>query len=272
MQDVAVHTCADASWLTSLQFYSLHHLSFMHQAISPIARQNLSDDLAARVRQLISDGEYASGDRLPSIAEMARSFGVGHPTLREALKKLETLGIITIRHGSGVYVGRDDNSLLIPNPVFSGAATQKLLLDLIEARTPVEMTTAALAAEHATAEQLQEMRGLLQQAAQSFEDDVVLSALNMKFHREIAAASGNSVLAQLLEVLTQTFRHEQRLLLDIYGFRQKDHQEHWGILQALESRDPALAKERMQLHLEGVRQVLLRWNAAAVSVRTDAKY
>lgn len=236
----------------------------MQQTLGPVARQNLSNDLAARVRQLISEREYQSGDRLPSIAEMARSFGVGHPTLREALKKLETLGIVTIRHGSGVYVGRDDNSLLIPNPVFSGSATQKLLLDLIEARIPIEITSVALAARHATREQLREMHSLLERAGQSFDDDVVLSGLNMSFHREIAAASGNIVLSQLLEVLTNTFQHEQRLLLDIHGFRQKDHQEHQGILEALEQQDSTLAQERMRAHLDGVREVLLRWGSATL--------
>ena len=230
----------------------------------PVARQSLSDDLAVRVRQLIQGGSFQPGDRLPSINDMARRFGVGHPTLREALKKLETLGVVTIRHGSGVYVGTDNNSLVIPNPIFSGSVTRKLLLDLIEARVPVEVTAAGLAAQHATGEHLQQMRALLRRAEESRDDDAALSAANMGFHREIASSSGNKVLGQLLEVLTNVFHEEQRLILNIYGSRQKDHQEHLQILEALEQKDADLAIERMRAHLEGVRDVLLRWDSETV--------
>lgn len=200
------------------------------------------------------------GDRLPSISEMARRFGVGPPTLREALKKLETLGIVTIRHGSGVYVGRDHNSLLVSNPVYEEIVSKKLLQDLIEARILIELKSVSLAAEHATAEQLNAMRLLLDKAAHSLDDDAELSATNMAFHREIALASGNSVLLQILEVLSRLFQHEQRLILDIFGSRKQDHAEHLEILDALERRDAELATERMRTHLEGVREALVRWN------------
>jgi GntR family transcriptional regulator, transcriptional repressor for pyruvate dehydrogenase complex len=231
--------------------------------IEPVVRHSLSDDLAKRVRGLIREGKYRPGDRLPSINEMARRFGVGHPTLREALKKLETLGIVYIRHGSGVYVGRDDNSLLISNPVFSGAATRKLLTDLIEARIPVEVTSVELAAHNASEEDLWEMRALLTRAADNLENEEALSAANLSFHRAVAAASGNSVLAQILEVLTNLFQAEQRLILRIYGSREQDYREHVEILDALERKDAPLAVARMRAHLEGVREVLLRSRSGA---------
>jgi GntR family transcriptional regulator, transcriptional repressor for pyruvate dehydrogenase complex len=236
----------------------------MNQVITPIARQSLADGLAERVRTLIQTGDFKPGDRLPSINEMARRFGVGHPTLREALKKLETLGIVTIRHGSGVYVGRDDNSLVISNPVYTGAITRKLLIDLIEARIPVELTSVSLAATNATAEHLGEMRALLVRAEENLDDDAVLSVINMAFHRSIATASGNRVLAQLLEVLTDLFREEQRVILGIYGSRQKDLREHRQILDALERRDEDTAVSRMRSHLEEVRDVIRRTETDAL--------
>jgi GntR family transcriptional regulator, transcriptional repressor for pyruvate dehydrogenase complex len=238
----------------------------MHQ-LSPVTRQSLSDGLAERVRELIQAAGFEPGDRLPSIAEMARRFGVGHPTLREALKKLETLGIVTIRHGSGVYVGKDENSLVITNPVFSGAITRKLLLDLVDARTPLEVTSARLAATNATDRHLETMRRLLDRAEESLDDDALLSEVNMAFHREIASASGNAVLMQLQEVLTNVFRAEQRLILGIYGSRRKDHREHVEIFEALESRGPELAVGRMRAHLDGVRDALLRWESETLPGR-----
>lgn len=232
----------------------------MAKMSGPSPRQSLSDDLVLRIQQLIDTGAYAVGDRLPSIMEMSRRFGVGHPTLREALKKLETLGIVDIRHGSGVYVGKKGETLLVSNPIYAGSVSKKLLIDLIEARIPIETQSAALAAVNATEAHLAQMRRLLARAEANLQYDEVLSVTNMEFHRTIAEASGNTVLGQLLEVLGSLFQREQRIILDIYGSRQRDHEEHAAILAALESRDEAMVVERMRAHLEGVREVLCRWD------------
>jgi GntR family transcriptional repressor for pyruvate dehydrogenase complex len=232
----------------------------MNDVFRPVLRQSLTDDLAHRVKQLIQSEGRQPGDRLPAISELARRFGVGHPTLREALKKLETLGVVDIRHGSGMYVGANHNMLLLSNPIFEGAVTKKLLVDLIEARMAIELKSVALAAENATEEELDGMAQSLASAGQNFGDDAALNVANMTFHRRIAVGSGNTVLCQVLEVLSNLFKDEQQLILDIHGSRAKDHQEHLGILEALRQKDAALAIERMRAHLEGVRDALLRWD------------
>jgi GntR family transcriptional repressor for pyruvate dehydrogenase complex len=226
----------------------------------PVEKTNLADDLAERIVEMIRSGVYQPGDRLPAIMEMARSFGVGHPTVREALKKLEIIGVVDIKHGSGVYVGKGQDVLLVSNPIFGGMVSKKLMLDLIEARMPIEVKAAGLAATEATEAQLERMAVLLNEAGKHIDDGDVLSSVNMAFHREIAISSGNTVLAQLEDVLTKLFQGEQRLILGIYGSREKDHDEHVGILDALRRRDAELAQRRMEAHLEGVRAVLLRWD------------
>jgi len=224
----------------------------------PVARQSLSDELAQRVRRMIASGAYAPGDRLPSIGTMARQFGVAHPTLREALRKLETLGIVEIRHGSGVFVGVDENALLITNPAFEGHVTRALLLDLVDARTPIEVTAAARAATEATPAQLRRMRDLLAEAGERLESPAAVSEANRAFHREIALASGNGVLHQLLGALASVFQAEQRFVNATHAARERFHREHLQILSALERRDAALAAARMNDHLRGVREALLR--------------
>lgn len=232
----------------------------MNMVMLPLEKSSLADDIAGRIVQLVRSGVYKPGDRLPAIMEMARSFGVGHPTLREALKKLEIVGVVEIKHGSGVYVGHGQDVLLVTNPVYGGEVTKRLLLDLIEARTPIEVMSASLAATTASDSQLDAMEHLLADAHDNLENAAILSETNMSFHREIAAASGNVVLAQLQEVLTNLFQREQRMILDIYGSRERDHQGHIEILAALRSRDAHLARTRMHEHLDGVRQSLLQWD------------
>jgi GntR family transcriptional repressor for pyruvate dehydrogenase complex len=246
---------------------SLAEPRVVNQALGRMPKQSLSDRLARRIRDLIQQGEYRLGDRLPAIMEMARSFGVGHPTVREALKKLEAVGVVEIRHGSGVYVSRSEDVLLVASPDYAPVVTRKLLMDLIKSRMPLEMQSVAEAIEHGTARHLKAMRQLLSRAGQHLDDDDVLNSVNMGFHREIAAASGNTVLLQLLDVLRELFAREQRLILNIFDSRERDHQGHLGILEALEQRNAALGVERMRKHLQGVLDAVQRWDPERHPVR-----
>ncbi len=231
-------------------------------AFAPEMKQSLSDRLARRIRGMIQRGHYRVGDRLPSIMEMAKRFGVGHPTVREALKKLETIGVVEIRHGSGVYVSRSEEVLVLASPDYPGTVTKKLLLDLIRARMALEAQSVADAVQKATAAHLKEMRRLLTTAGQNLSNDGVLNSVNMSFHRQIAQGSGNTVLVQLLDVLRELLTEEQRLILNIFGSRERDHEGHLAILDALERRDAKLAVKRMRVHLKGVEDAIRRWDPA----------
>jgi len=230
------------------------------QTLDRMPRQSLSDRLARRIRELIQQGEYRQGDRLPAIMEMARSFGVGHPTVREALKKLEAVGVVDIRHGSGVYVSRSEDVMLMASPDYAPVVTQKLLADLIRSRMPLEMLSVTEAVQHLTPRHLKEMRRALAEAEKHLDDDGVLNTVNMQFHRQIAVASDNAVLLQLLDVLREMFQHEQLMILTIFGSRAEDHREHLAILEALEKRDSALAASRMRTHLQNVLDAVLKWD------------
>ncbi|MEO8620856.1 MAG: FadR/GntR family transcriptional regulator [bacterium] len=234
----------------------------MKHSFAPMEKQSLSDRLARQIRESIQGGAFQRGDRLPPIMEMARRFGVGHPTIREALKKLEAMGVVDIRHGSGVFVSRSEEVLVLASPDYNGAVTKKLLLDLIRTRIPLELQSVADAVHHASPEHLKEMRRLLTEAGQSLGNDEVLNSMNMSFHHQIARGSGNTVLAQLLGVLHELFREEQQLLLGIGSgdLRERDHREHVRILEAVELRDEALAVERMRAHLEGVQALINQWD------------
>ena len=232
----------------------------MKHSFQPVVKQSLPDKLARQIRGTIQSGNYRRGDRLPPIVEMAKRFEVGQPSIREALKKLEAMGVVQIRHGAGVFVTRSEEVLVLGNPDYAGTVTKKLLLDLIRARIPIEIQSVADCVKNATPEQIRELKRILTNAGQHLGDDEVLNSVNMEFHGKIAQASGNSVTAQLLNVLHELFTDEQRLILGIFGSRERDHQDHLAILEAIERRDEALAVERMRAHLESVQAAILRWD------------
>jgi GntR family transcriptional repressor for pyruvate dehydrogenase complex len=228
--------------------------------IAHVKRKKLSDDLAEHIHAYILSRKSKPGDRLLSSADLVSRFGVGYPTLREALKRLEALGIVSLKHGSGIYVGENLHSLFLLNPIAPvKIPTQSLLLDLIDAREPIELHCAGLAAEHRTAAQLAHLQSLLRRANENIDNDEVLNRVNMDIHVGIAHASGNAVLPQMLLMVTSLFRQEQRVILHIYGSRMSDHEQHKKILEAIRRRDRALSIKLMRAHLSSVRKAILHW-------------
>jgi GntR family transcriptional repressor for pyruvate dehydrogenase complex len=233
----------------------------MSHTITPLLKQTLADNLAQELKKFIVKKGYYPGHKLPSTSELAQRFGVGLPTLREAVKKLEAIGAIEVKHGSGIYVGEHINSFFLMNPIYShDPPTRKQLIDLIEARISIEVSTVALAAENADTDQIEVMENLLQEAKMNMDNDSLLNQINMRFHRAIASASGNLVFEQIMRVLSNLFHEEQLLLIDIFRSKEVDHRQHLQIFKAIKERDTGGAARLMKSHLEGVREAIKRWN------------
>jgi GntR family transcriptional repressor for pyruvate dehydrogenase complex len=219
-------------------------------------RPSGSDMLTEQILDLIERDGLASGDKLPTVQALATRFAVAAPTMREALRRLQAVGVVEMRHGSGVYVRHAGRRVVLPNP-YPGRLKIETLLDLLDARLLIEPHLAGLAA-HAGEAAITELAQLIDGAAQLLEgsEDAKLSATNLGFHRGVARCGGNSVLAQVIDTLLDLYAPEQMVILRLYADRVHDHREHVAILQAIQAHDPALASERMQRHLEGVRTVV----------------
>jgi GntR family transcriptional repressor for pyruvate dehydrogenase complex len=225
-------------------------------AFAEVARHSLADTLARRIHGMIQSGEYSNGDRLPAILEMARRFGVGPPTVREALKKLETLGVVDVRHGSGVYVASRRELLVLARPGLGSAVDDRVLSDLIEARIPLEIEAVRAATTRASDDELAAMQ-LLLSASEGVVDEHRLASVDAAFHRQLAAASGNTILEQMLDALRDLFTDEGRVLRWEPLARDWDVRAHRVILSAMEQRDPVRAMAGMRSHLEAVRDAVL---------------
>lgn len=230
-------------------------------AFSEVSRDSLADTLARRIRAMIQSGQYGEGDRLPAILEMARRFGVGPPTVREALKKLETLGVVDVRHGSGVYVASRRELLVLARPQLGGAVDVRLLADLIEVRIPLEVESVKAVATRATDEELAQIRHLVL-TADGVVDEQRLSAVDAAFHRLLAAVSGNTILAQMLDALRDLFTDEGRVVHWEPLARDWDVRAHVAVVDALDRRDAVSAAERMRAHLQSVRDEVTRLRGA----------
>jgi GntR family transcriptional repressor for pyruvate dehydrogenase complex len=229
-------------------------MNFVSEAFA--VRPSGSDMLTEQVLGLIERDGLRPGDRLPTVQALATRFAVAAPTMREALRRLQAVGVVEMRHGSGVYVRHAGRRVVLPNP-YPGRLKIETLLDLLDARLLIEPHLAGLAA-HAGEAAIAELAKLIDDAGQLLEgrEDARLSAVNLGFHRGVARCGGNSVLAQVIDSLLDLYGPEQMEILRLYADRVHDHEEHVAILAAIQAHDQALASERMQRHLEGVRTVI----------------
>lgn len=167
----------------------------------PVA-QSLPDQVAEAIVERIAEGALKPGHRLPSQRHLAQSMGVGLAVIREAVKQLEALNIIGATHGSGTVVRPFRWLPLIYNPsLFLLAAKRIGIRDLWETRKLLESQIVRLAAERASAGNIEAIRAVLKRADPLPLDYDISQSLNREFHLAVAEASQNPVLTDLLRPL-----------------------------------------------------------------------
>ncbi len=214
-------------------------------------RPNLSNQLANGVIELIRERKLMPGDRLPTARELAETFEVATPTMREALRKLQATGVVDIRHGSGIYVLRAEQRLVVANPGYGDLETHTIL-QILDARLLVEPHLAELAARNIDADRLAAIARVVERAAEEIRLRDYLES-NVQFHTLVARASGNLVLAQIIESLIELYSVEldqvDPNLLLVDG-RTQDNAVHREIYAALATGDGQAAYDAMSRHLQ----------------------
>lgn len=222
-------------------------------------RLSLIDTIVEEIKGRVITGEYKSGDLLGSQDELARTFGVSRASLREALKRLELMGLVESRQGLGTFLKKIEPCDFM-NPLSSFIVMDKgSAFELLEARLHIEGSLAALAASHASEEDLKaiedtlaSMRALSE--AQEIEEFV---KQDVQFHYAIAKASNNAILIKIVEILrellrqliSRVFRGYPENLLQTIGQTNEFHQ---NIFDAIKSHNPEAARRHMEDHIRDV--------------------
>jgi GntR family transcriptional regulator, transcriptional repressor for pyruvate dehydrogenase complex len=216
-----------------------------------IERASAPEAVRDQILELIQGGELEVGAKLPSEQELARSFGVSRPVVREGLGWLRSIGVIESRPGSGSFV----RSLRI--------APQGLLLaggytsdELHEIRSEIEVPGAALAAARRTKKQLAILTEIVDRHQhQPNAEDWVADDLN--FHVTLAEASRNSLRVRFVTELRDLQTDLSLTMARITGGLAAPVEEHAAIVEAVRLRDEAGAAAAMQAHLDGIRKRLV---------------
>jgi GntR family transcriptional repressor for pyruvate dehydrogenase complex len=207
---------------------------------------NIFENLQQRIRQ----GDWLPGDRLPSIAQLARELHAGAGSIREVLRSLQSIGLVKIEHGSGVYVtGARPATVLSSHFQNMGDG---LLLALAETRCLLEPELASLAAERGTDSELIEIEGLARQMEDTGKQGNDFSELDILFHRQIAYAARNPILYKTMEAVGDLLLESRRAILLSPTALMRALRYHALIADALRLRNAAQSRLLMQGHMNSM--------------------
>ena len=221
------------------------------------AKQDITARLITAFKEMIADGTVIPGQKLPPERDLAQSFGVARSSLRQALKVLEIMGVISQRVGDGTYLNTGAAAILGEPMEFLILLDGITFHELMEARLIVEPELTARAAARATTEDIAELRGVLKGMEEASGDHERFVELDLLFHHTIFRIAANRVcglmftvvhqsLAKLIHLTSQVVPAEHTLAL------------HRRIFHAIRKRDAEEARRRMTEHLNDARGLLLR--------------
>lgn len=221
----------------------------MVSAIEPIRRLKVADAVAAQLEELISSGRYPLGERLPAERTLAEQFGVGRSSMREALRIVESAGLVRTDHGIGVFVVRESRD--------DGPASLMLLdgvtvVDLFQVRLALERDAAAHAARRRTDESLTGLQTLIKRMGRRDVTNSEFVEMDAQLHFAIAAATGNPLFPRLMNQLEPLFLTYSHRVIELPGRRRNAHVGHKEIVDAISAGRPRDASSAAVRHIRSV--------------------
>jgi len=224
----------------------------------PIKPTKVSTQIADQIRASILSGDFSPGDKLPPERELAESFGVSRPSVREALNALASAGLVRSNQGggtTGLSLVETDSG----NPL-SGLIRmqQDRALDVIEVRKCMESWTAFYAAQRALPEDIRRMGTVIAGMEQNLEGLKPSEDLDANFHILVARATHNIVWLHLMQTIFDAMKEFQQSVWRAVYITGDDHhmlyRHHRSVFEAIEARDAEASRQAMMMHLSFAEQ------------------
>lgn len=205
--------------------------------------------VVAYVRRLIESGDLKAGDKLPPERELAGTIGVSRPTVRAGLQSLAAVGVVDSRRGAGTFVV-EGPPLLDVNPlslfsILHGVPQN----EIFETRRVIEIDIAGLAAERADGDDLVVISEEVIEMFASIDDVQRFLIHDIRFHRAIAAAARNPLLAAIMEMVAELFYEHRKTTVDQWQRAPEAAEQHRKIYRAIKARNVDKARLEMGRHL-----------------------
>ena len=216
------------------------------------------EQVAEQIQRLVAEGTLKPGDQLPPERELAAQFGVGRSSLRDAIRTLETMGLVESRHGAGTVIrDLDTDALVVP---LASALLRKraLVAELLEVRMMIEPALAARAAKNASPDEVAKLEEILKRQREKMRRGEQPIEEDSEFHAALMHAARNTVVLRVMDVLMDLLRESRARSLQTPGRLEKSYAGHVRILRAIKNRDGAAAEEAVRRHLNEVQAIVMK--------------
>lgn len=234
----------------------------------PVQTTKLFEQITEQIEQQIFRGELQSGDRLPTERELAEQFRASRTAVREAMKILAQKGLLEMRPGRGTIVINGTSQALGNSlGLMLRVARHDNSRDLVEVREILEPEIAALAAAHATHQDIADLRRAVETMDAHLSDaDAFITADNF-FHQILARATQNALILTLMNPVMELLSEQRKQIFFVEGGPLRGQSHHKQLLDAVGRHDAESARQAMRVHLQQVRADVL----AAQELRADGK-
>jgi DNA-binding FadR family transcriptional regulator len=237
-----------------------------------IANGRLYQAAQHAIKAYILDRKLRPGDALLPEGDLAAELGISRNSLREAVKALESLGILESRHGVGLFVKEFSFDPILENLAYGLLIDRSSVAELLDVREQLESSYVARVAETVTTDQLRVLRSAADRMAERAAVGEGFPEEDRLFHRALYANIGNSLLLRLLDVFWEVYR---RLLAESAVVMNDDPVRSWEghrrIVEALERRDGAAARSAMLAHFSNIEDRLRRAGLVSTSPLSATK-
>lgn len=227
-----------------------------------VAKRKLSDEVFDRLSRMFTEGVMRPGMLMPSERALMSRFGVGRPTIREAMQQLESMGLVAISHGGRARVLELTPQSLMKQVDESARMMLSLSADSLEhlkaARIFFERGMVREAAQQATAEDIRKLRDILAEQRSFLGDAGNFIAADMRFHTQIAVISRNPIYSAVSEAMLGWLKIYHSDLLIWTGKETITLAEHEEIISHVADHDAGAAERAMVAHLERSRALYVQ--------------
>ena len=224
--------------------------------LQPIRKTRIPEEIADRIRRLILDGAFARGRALPSERVLARRFRVSRGSVRDALRMLEMLGLVEMRHGQGTF----PRELSVDRLVTPLAAVLRYRPDLqdelMDVRRMFEPAVARVAALRGTEADVAALESILNRQRRKLKTGQSPLVEDTAFHAALSRATRNRVIVHIMETLNNLLVESRRMTLKQKGRPERSLLGHEAIVAAIRRRDADAAAHAMREHIDRIADLL----------------
>ncbi len=230
----------------------------MHRLLKEVRKEKIFEDIVRQIRRLIKKGRLKVGDKLPPERDLAQAFKVSRASVREAIRVLESAGLVKTRVGNGTYVETGSVENLVKPLATVVVKGRESLMDIFSVRKMVEPHLASLAAERATVDEVSELKRILGAQKTNMGNPGPVTEIDYSFHLFLARMAKSQVFLKLYKTLAELINQTREEFLQEGDRPQKSVHGHEEILLAVEKKNPTLAKKAMATHLRDIEREALR--------------